>query len=121
MLLEYIINMAERPVKVAISHTAASRLAECDALLLVEMELYFSCLLRKQVRFAEAKQVKDHVWVNDKLAIRFRPVMTASCSVKEVDGKPPLSDFPIVKPDAYIPHWLKIDYRKGQWLGEFGY
>ncbi|MCU7960100.1 MAG: hypothetical protein KZQ58_08900 [gamma proteobacterium symbiont of Bathyaustriella thionipta] len=103
------------------SHSARSRLAECNALLLVEMELYFSCLLRKQVRFEEAGQAKDHVKVNDKLAMRFHPVMTSSCRVEEVNGKPPLSDFPIVNPDAYIPHWLKIDYHKGQWQGQFGY
>ena len=32
-----------------------------------------------------------------------------------------LTDFPIAKPEAYVPHWLRIDYRKGQWQGEFGY
>ncbi len=84
------------------------------------MELYFSCLIRYKVRFHERAD-DGAVVVNDKLWLRFRPVMTAQCG-NDYDGdEPPLTDFPIVKPGAFTPHWLTIDYRRGQWQGEFGY
>ena len=53
------------------------------------------------------------------LTVRFRPVMTASCPVDS--DEVPVADFPIQKPEAYVPRWLHIDYRHGKWVGEFGY
>jgi hypothetical protein len=87
------------------------------------MELYFSCLIRKQVRIRQTLDTLYKVKVSDKLEIGFRPVMTRACGVTETDetGKPPLTDFPIAKPECYIPHWLTLDYRKGEWQSEFGY
>ena len=35
------------------------------------------------------------------------------------EGEPPLKDFPIVKPEAFVPKRLKIDYKAGRWTGEF--
>jgi hypothetical protein len=32
-----------------------------------------------------------------------------------------VTDFPITEPERYVPHWLKLDYKGGQWYGEFGY
>jgi hypothetical protein len=59
---------------------------------------------------------------SDKLQINFRPVMTKTCSISSCeDGKPPLSDFPIQKPHSYIPRWLKLDFYKGKWCGDYGY
>ena len=47
--------------------------------------------------------------------------MTAKCDTHFDGDEPPLADFPIVKPTAYVPHWLRIDFRHGKWIGEFGY
>ena len=83
----------------------------------------FSCLIRKKVRFYETSNDAEHTVVNEKLAIRFRPVMTKSCSISDVKegNAPTLTDFPIANPKAYVPHWLRIDYHSGEWRGEFGY
>jgi hypothetical protein len=102
--------------------TAADRaLSDRSQPLLAEMELYFSCLIRKQVRFHDAGDFDNEISVTNGLNVRFRPVMTASCDIRYEGKEPPLSDFPIVKPQAYIPQWLRIDYRRGEWVGEFGY
>ncbi len=92
----------------------------------MEMELYFSCLLRKEIRIRETLREKlDEEFsaqLSELLHISFRPVMTRSCSVSSCEGdKPPLSDFPIEKPQSYIPKWLKLDFKKGEWCGDFGY
>lgn len=91
--------------------------------LLLELELYFSCLVRKRVHVHEhGGDDTDAASINDWLRVRFRPVATKSCAISECEnGQPQLTDFPIVKPERYYPHWLTLDYRRGQWLAEFGY
>jgi hypothetical protein len=85
------------------------------------LELYFSCLIRKKVRFYQDAGTGEFIRATDKLSIGFRPVMTQQCSVHDTGGAPPLTDFEIKNPAYFIPHWLRIDFRKGEWRGEFGY
>lgn len=114
------VELNGKPVEVRLSGPARQALAARHQPLLAEMELYFSCLIRYKVRFYE-QAGSTGVAVNDKLKLHFRPVMTASCGNDYEGEEPPLTDFPIEKPAAFTPHWLHIDYRHGQWLGEFGY
>lgn len=117
-----IIEMLGKAIELKMSKSAEKNLAELDKPLCLEMELYFSCMIRKQVNIREKINSQYSVKVSDKLELGFRPVMTKSCSVSSCEGNsPPVSDFPIEKPERYIPHWLKLDFKKGQWLGEFGY
>ena len=109
-----------KQVSVSLSNAAVKALSSRDTTLVAEMELYFSCLIRKQVRFKENLDV-DLVKVLDQLAVRFRPVMTKSCGIDYDGDEPPLEDFPIEKPEAFVPHWLKIDFKKNEWTGEFGF
>lgn len=85
------------------------------------MELYFSCLIRLKVRFYDSDPEASATHINDRLAVRFRPVMTRRCDLHEAGDKPPLDDFPIVKRAPFVPHWLRLDFKKGEWVGEFGY
>lgn len=109
-----------RTLELTITPAAENALAQRQTPLLAEMELYFSCLLRKTVRFYEA-ETRDCTPVNDTLSLCFRPVMTRHCGLDYEGDEPPLTDFPISHAERYIPHWLRLDYKKGQWHGEFGY
>lgn len=120
------VEMLGKQIQVEISAHAERQLNNRKAPLFVEMELYFSCLLRKEIRIRETLREKldeeFSVQLSEFLHISFRPVMTRSCSVSSCAGdKPPLSDFPIEKPQSYIPKWLKLDFKKGEWCGDFGY
>ena len=119
-------EILNKQIQVEISRNAQQQLDKRTSPLFIEMELYFSCMIRKQVRVRESLHdeldKRFSIWVLDNLHISFRPVMTKSCSIASCDnGKPPLSDFPIQKPESYIPKWLKLDYKKNEWCGEFGY
>lgn len=114
------IDFHNRKIALSLSDAAEKALAQRSSPLLAEMELYFSCLIRKAVRFHESTS-SDGVTVNDKLALRFHPVMTQHCGLDYEGDEPPLTDFPITNAERYVPHWLKIDYRHGEWQGEFGY
>ena len=121
-----IVEMMGKKIQVEISKHAERQLSDRKKPLFVEMELYFSCLLRKEIRIRESVREKldedFSVQLSDILHISFRPVMTKSCSVASCEGKkPPLSDFPIKKTQSYVPKWLKLDFKKGEWCGDFGY
>lgn len=121
--LSHQIEIAGKPVIVVLSDAARNALSRRTSPLVAEMELYFSCLIRKQVRFHEKSSANGIpvAALNERLHIHFRPVMTQRCGKDYEGDEPPLTDFPIVNKRAYIPHWLHIDFRGGQWQGEFGY
>lgn len=114
-------NLEGRRVRVLLSNAAKRALAARATPLVAEMELYYSCLIRMRVRFYEADDKPAATTVTDRLSIRFRPVMSQRCGVAEVHGKSPLVDFPLVRRSNVVPHWLSIDNKKGEWVGEFGY
>ena len=114
------VEIKGKQVAITLTKAAEKALSLRDKILVAEMELYFSCLIRKQVRFKENLD-GDLVSVSENLSVRFRPVMTKSCGIDYEGDEPPLEDFPIEKPEAFVPHWLKIDYKKNEWIGEFGF
>lgn len=126
MTLNHSIELQGKSVEVTLTENARNALSRRTKPLAVEMELYFSCLIRKQVRFFDAENGYENknpmeTRLNDRMRIRFRPVMTAACGKNYEGDEPPLTDFPITNSKAYIPHWLTIDYRADEWVGEFGY
>lgn len=118
--MEKQIEIQGKQVIVNLTRAAEKSLSLRDNTLVAEMELYFSCLIRKQVRFKENLE-GDLVNVSHQLAVRFRPVMTKSCGIDYEGSEPPLEDFPIEKPEAFVPNWLKIDFKRNEWVGEFGF
>jgi len=120
-VLQFDTTLEGKAFRVTLSDAAQRALAQRTTPLIAEMELYFSCLIRLRVRFYERDEDATATPVNTQLSVRFRPVMSRSCDLHEVQGKPPLGDFPIVKRAPYVPHWLRLDYKKGEWVGEFGY
>ena len=101
------------------SASADKAMHELTTPLMAEMELYFSCLIRKAVRFGAVASTRYSASVTPQLTVCFRPVVTKACSVSEVEDEPPLEDFQIVKPAAFVPRKLYIDFKRGQWVGEF--
>ncbi|CDQ09046.1 conserved protein of unknown function [Acidithiobacillus ferrivorans] len=90
--------------------------------LCVYLELLFSCLIRKKTYFLsshhpdsmllDAHQASVEIW--------FRAVGAKTCSISDQPVQD-LQTFPLKRTDAFIPRWLSLDYRKGEWIGEFGY
>jgi len=116
------IRLGERTVQLEMSAAAEAALARRSTPLVAEMELYFSCLIRKRVRFPEQPAEGARcVTVSDHLVVCFRPVMTRACSIREVAGKPDLEAFPIRRPEAFTPKALRLDFCHDQWSGEFHY
>lgn len=114
------IEILGKSVRVEWSEAAERALNKLKTPLLVEMELLFSCLIRKAVRFRQDSLPESFVFVTPQLKVRFRPVMTKACRISDLGGaETPLTDFPIKKSAAFVPKHLFIDNRRGQWIGEF--
>jgi hypothetical protein len=119
-----------------LSPQAVQQSHRLDCILLIEIQIYFSCLLGKRLAFytdtalngawqvdkvqfasmlGEAQQLTDNIYV------RFNTVMTKACPVSDYAGPPPVTDFTIKNQKPYVPDWLNIDYRNDQWFGEYGW
>jgi len=120
------INLSGKQVLIDVSAGAVRAVTESPVAIAAELELYFSCLVRKQLRFRRlpglAPGVVDYVRVIPGLYTLFRAVTTAHCPIAAggVDG-PPVETLPMHQPERFVPDWIRIDYRTGRWVGEFGY
>ena len=116
------VRLGGRELSVEVGREAAAVLAGRASPLVAEMELYFSCLIRKQVRFPAVPH-PDALCapVADGLIVCFRPVMTRACAMRDAPGKPELEAFPIARRAAFIPRWLRLELAGDRWSGEFGY
>jgi len=116
--------MNSSTIKVETTSRADAKLKGLSSPLAVEMEVYFSCLIRLRVHFPETLK-KEYIPVgsdNSKLNLYFNPVMTTHCNISEIRGREPDTEyFPIHKPEKFIPKWLKVDFKNNQWQGKFGY
>lgn len=116
--------MNGKTVTVKTTSRARTKLESLESPLPVEMEVYFSCLIRLRVNFPDT--ITDELIPvasdNTQVKLYFSPIMTTHCNISEIRGRDPDTEyFPIQKPEKFTPKWLKLDYRHNQWQGEFGY
>ncbi|MCW9047117.1 MAG: hypothetical protein OQK46_03480 [Gammaproteobacteria bacterium] len=125
-----------KEVDIKLSKAASEQSRQLDSVLLIEIQIYFSCLLGKRLAFY-SEQTLDGAWklsanemadvlgeaqqLTDKIFIRFNTVMTKNCQVGDYIGPPPVTDFTIANQKPYVPSWLNIDYKNGLWSGLFGW
>lgn len=110
-----------RTVTVEWSRAAARELARRTQPLIVELELYFSCLVKKFVHFREAAPGRTTVAADDKLALYFRPVTSTACSFEVADrlGRQPEIELDTPNVRKIAPKRVCIDFVRGEWRGEY--
>jgi len=89
--------------------------------LIIEMQLYFSCVVKKRVLFHNNSNL-DVTDVNNSIKIAFQSIQSAACDPEEFAKNYPVGrvlDSPAVT--KMTPSRLSIDFHQGQWQGEFGY
>ena len=115
------LTVGDRSLDVELSSAAGSHLARRDRPLLAELEILFSCLVRKQVNFRDLTDDDEAVFISDKLSIIVRPVLFELCAKDEGESHPPIVDMPAVDVSRLIPHHLTIDFVDGEWSGSFSF
>jgi len=125
-----------KAVAITLSKTADKQSQKLGSVLLIEIQIYFSCLLGKRLAFYSeiplkgtwqlsadefAVVLKDAQQLSDYVYVRFNTVMTKDCPVGDYIGPPPVTDFTINNQKPYVPNWLNIDFKDGQWTGQYGW
>lgn len=89
--------------------------------LIAELQLYFTCVVQKRVIFHEHTAL-DTIVANPKLKIAYHPVQSNECDPVEFAEKHPVKKELNSKGALSMrPSLLKIDYKKGQWVGDFSF
>lgn len=121
-----VVRLHGREMEVRLTRRAREAAAALTRPLVVEMELYFSCLVRKRVLIRSLDETgiprEQMARIGENLLLSFRPVVAEQCRIDSLgENEPPLKTMPVKRPEAYIPHWLTLDVRHDQWSGEFGF
>lgn len=115
------IRLNQRDLLVKWTRRADEALQCLQRPLIVEMQLYYSCVVKKRVLFHDQVNFET-TSVNDKIEIAFRPVAAAACTPEVFARDYPegrsLSDGPASR---LVPKQLQIDYRKGRWEGQYSF
>jgi hypothetical protein len=110
-----------KPVGIEWSRAAQAALERRARPLGVELELTFSCLVKKFVHFRDDATGLEPVAVNDRLHLAFRVVTSQACSMdlaQRLGRQPEIAlDNPVVR--RLAPKRFRLDHRHGRWAGEF--
>ncbi len=115
------VTINRRNVEVRWTDRAEQILQRDQQPLIVELQLYFSCVVKKRVVFHQRAAFSTTV-VRDRLEIAFQPVASAACDPREF-----AASFPAGKnlsqgmAARMVPRIVEIDYRRDNWEGQFRY
>ena len=125
-----------KDIDIQLSAAAEKQSKTLPSTLVIEIQIYFSCLLGKRIAFYSNENIEniypldketfteilaDSQAVTENIQLRFNTVMTKACSVSDQAGPPPVTDFKIANQKPYVPSWLTIDYKNGIWSGKYGW
>jgi len=116
------VRINHREVEISWSGRADRELRRCKQALIVELQLYFSCVIKKRVLFHRHAVALDCIRVNDKIEIAFQPIASAVCDPREFAASYPQGkNLSAGKAARMVPRTVEIDYRRGNWEGQFHY
>jgi hypothetical protein len=103
------------------SRAAADRLERRSQPLVVELELYFSCLVKKFVHFHDVAPSLKKIAVSDKLQVCFRTVTSTACSMDVAQrlGRQPEVELDTPVARRLAPKRVWLDHRRGAWTASF--
>lgn len=115
------VSINGKSVAIECTRSAARALAERPEPLILELELYFSCLVKKFVRFHDDAHGRSTVSATDKLQLYFRVVTSTACTMDVADrlGRQPESELDTVAAHKLAPTRVRIDFSKGGWRADF--
>lgn len=113
------VMLRERPFEVEWTKRAQRKLERRDTPLIVEMQLYFSCVVKKRVLFHDSYDL-DAVAVNDDITVAFRTVESTACDpVDFAKNFPVKQELDSTAAEKMRPKHLLVDYVSGKWVGEY--
>lgn len=113
------VSLNDHELEISWTRRADKTMQNASKPLLVEMQLYFSCVVQKRVLFHDDDD-NGYVIVNDRLQVCFHPVEAQACDPELFASKHPARRVLNSRSATRMhPRQLLIDYRNGHWCGEF--
>lgn len=115
------VPMNGREVLVEWTPAAAQALARRETPLTVELELYFSCLVKKFVHFHDTAPDRATVAAHPMLQLYFHSVTSTACSMDKAEtlGRQPEIEIDTEAVRKIAPKKVSIDHVRGAWLGSY--
>lgn len=110
-----IVNISGKEFEVFCSSSADRMLARRTMPLIVELELAFACFVRKKVHFHETSTSMNVIHVNGKLALLISTIVPDTCEKAAKIG-----NSATITLRNFMPKWVRVDFVKGKWVGEYG-
>jgi len=116
------VHINQREVEISWTGRADRELQRRNQALVVELQLYFSCVVKKRVLFHSRAVEFDSIRVNDDIEIAFQPIASAVCDPQEFAASYPQGkNLSAGKAARMVPRAVEIDYRRNNWEGQFYY
>jgi len=116
------VRVNRREVELRWTERAESELRRDGGRLVVELQLYFSCVVKKRVLFHRERVAFDTIRVDQRLELAFRPIASAVCEPGEFVARYPEGrDLASGLAARMVPRAVEIDFRRGRWEGQFLY
>lgn len=115
------IDIRGKKMDIMYSKRAERALKKRDTSLIAELQLYFTCVVQKRVIFHE-KTGLDTITANPNLEIAYHTVQSNACDPVEFADKHPVKkELNSKGAKSMRPSIFRIDYKNGQWLGDFSF
>lgn len=113
------VGLQGHPLHISATNRAIHALAQRNLPLHIEMQLYFSCVVKKRVIFHDDGGHAGET-VNDKLSVSFRAVEALACDpVAFAANYPARRQLTSTAATKMHPSHLSLDFRQGSWCGSF--
>lgn len=115
------IDIRGKKMAIMYSKRAEKALQQRTAPLIAELQLYFTCVVQKRVNFHEQTEL-DTIKANPNLEIAYHTVQSDACDPVEFAEKHPVKkELNSNGAISMRPSLFKIDYKNGQWIGDFSF
>ena len=113
------IEIRGKKMAILYSKRAEKALKNRDSALIAELQLYFTCVVQKRVIFHEKTEL-DTIKANNNLEVAYHTVQSNACDPVEFADKHPVKkELKSKGAQSMRPSALKIDFKNGQWIGNF--
>jgi len=113
------VSWRSKQITINITKRGERALIQRSKPLVIEMQLYLSCMVKKRVIFHDQVDF-DLTKINDQLSLAFRTVVSTACDPIEFANNYPVKielQTPMTK--KLSPSLLEIDYYQNRWCGEY--
>ena len=113
------IDIRGKKMDIMYSRRAEKALSQRSRPLIAELQLYFTCVVQKRVNFHDKSEFET-IKASPLLEVIYHTVQSDTCDPVEFNEKHPVKQELNSKSAQLMrPSYVQIDFKNGEWLGDF--